>query len=333
MGNLLCDNLYGQVINALKEVMEVTEVQEKIILTTLHNVMDSRISVEHQDKEIIDDKVLIGKFITYKKMAGRQKSTLDCYEFTIKKFCEFTKIPLQLTTDEHITRYLLYLDEHGCNKKSQNNARRNLNVFFGYLTMEGILTKNPMAKIPAIKEDKRLRHFYSDLDMEKMRDACIDKREIALVDLLLSTGIRVSEVSKITMSDINWIEDSVLIHGKGGKDRVVFLSPRCKKHLQEYISSRNFESDHLLCGKHKPHKPLSTDSINKILGTIGERCGVGDISVHDFRRHFASDLSKKGVDEVVIQDLMGHSSFETTRSYYIASDMSKAKYAHRVYGC
>ena len=137
-----------------------------------------------------------------------------------------------------------------------------------------------------------------------MRDACIDKRELALIDLLISTGLRVSEISNVALSEIDWENRVIIIHGKGGKDRVVPFSVRCKKHMQEYLMERGrYLSHFLFCSNKKPYNKLCKGSINKIVKNIGTRVGLPEITVHCFRRWLASDLNKKGVDPLYKRSL------------------------------
>lgn len=204
--------------------------------------------------------------------------------------------------------------------------------FFQFLEDEEYITKNPVRKIPRIKEDIRYKRFYTDLEIESMRDACLDKRELAIVDLLISTGLRVSEVSGILLTEIDWERRTAIIHGKGGRDRVVPFSIRCKKHLQEYLLERGINiTPYLFCSLKKPYRKLGKDSINRIVKDIGIRVGLPDITVHCFRRWLASDLNKKGVDPTIIQEILGHSSFETTQKHYLSKVCDKISYIHNIY--
>lgn len=204
--------------------------------------------------------------------------------------------------------------------------------FFNLWKTKNILKKNPVKKISKIKEGTKYKKFYTDLEIESMRDACINKRELALIDLLISTGLRVSEISNILISEIDWEERTIIIHGKGGKDRIVPFSVRCKKHLQEYLIERNYGlSPFLFCSSKFPHNKLCKCSIGKIVKDIGYRIGLQDITVHCFRRWFATDLNKKGVDPITIQEILGHSSFDTTQKHYLNNSTNKICYIHNIY--
>lgn len=152
------------------------------------------------------------------------------------------------------------------------------------------------------------------------------------IDLLISTGLRVSEISSILLSDIDWENRMIIIHGKGSKDRFVPFSVRCKKHLEEYLDDRGRDiSISLFCSMKKPHQRLGKGSINNIIKTVGERVNLPDITVHCFRRWLASDLNKKGVDPAIIQEILGHSSFTTTQKHYLDKTTNKVCYMHNIY--
>ena len=241
----------------------------------------------------------------------------------------YQKDLINITTDD-VRRFLLNYEKTVC-KTTANNCRRNLNIFFQFMEDEEYIIKNPVKKIPKIKEGKKYKRFYTDLEIESMRDACIDRRELALIDLLISSGLRVSEVSNIMLTEIDWESRTIIIHGKGDKDRIVPFTVRCKKHLQEYLLERGKISEYLFCAYKKPYNKLSTGTINKIVKTVGTRIGLPDITVHCFRRWLASDLNKKSVDPTIIQEILGHASFETTQKHYLSKSYDKMSYIHNIY--
>lgn len=277
------------------------------------------------------NEVIIKNFIGCKKMSGIKDNSIEQYVLSISTMIRFINKNLIDIDTNDIRRFILHY-EQSVTKVTANNCRRNLNVFFQFMEDEGYIVKNPVKRIPKIKEEKRFKKFYTDLEIESMRDACENKRELALIDLLISTGLRVSEVSNILLSEINWDEKTIIVHGKGDKDRIVPFSTRCKKHLQEYILERGVSiSDYLFCAKKRPYGKLSPESINKIVQTIGSRVGLPKITVHCFRRYMASDLNKKDVSPVIIQGILGHTSFETTQKHYLSDSYDKISYIHNVY--
>ena len=235
-----------------------------------------------------------------------------------------------MTTND-IRKYLLFYQK-SVSKSTADNRRRNLSVFFQFLEDEGYIPKNPCKRIPKIKEDVKFKRFYNDLEIETMRDCCVTKKETALIDLLCCTGMRVSEVANLKISEINWDNRTLIVHGKGSKDRVVPFTVRCKKHLQEYILEMGLgTNDYLFCSARKTkRKNLSKSSIQQIVKKVGLRADLKEITVHCFRRWLATDLNRKGMDTTLIQEFLGHTSFETTQKHYLDKSIDKMQYMYNL---
>lgn len=329
------DFLFKVVVRMLGEEMHFDSIQmtQSInILTRVFSNIDFISSGNMLSVDKSNNSIIMKNFIGCKRLSGIKDSSLEQYTYSISALLRFynNKDLPNITTDD-VRRYLLYYEKSVC-KTTANNCRRNLNVFFQFMEDEEYIAKNPVKKIPRIKEDLKYKRFYTDYEIESMRDACINKRELAIIDLLISTGLRVSEVSNILLAEIDWEKRTMIIHGKGGKDRIVPFSIRCKKHLQEYLLERGLNiSAYLFCSLKKPYNKISKDSINQIIKNIGMRIGLPDITVHCFRRWLASDLNKKGVDPTIIQDILGHSSFETTQKNYLSKTYDKISYIHNIY--
>jgi Site-specific recombinase XerD len=275
--------------------------------------------------------IILKNFQGCKLMQGTKQTSVSQYIRSIQNFIKFTQKDLICVVSDDVRKYLLYYERH-VSKTTADNCRRNLNILFQFMEDEGYILKNPIKKIPKIKDDIRYKRFYTDMEIESIRDACETQKELALVDLLASTGLRVSEVSNILLSEISWDERTIIIHGKGGKDRVVPISIRCKKHLQEYLLQRGINiSPYLFCSTKKPFGKMCSYSINKILHAVGGRVGLPDITVHCFRRWFATTLNKRGADLTVIQDIMGHASFETTQKHYLDKSVQKIQRVYDLY--
>lgn len=301
------------------------------ILTTVFEGVDFVSSKNMLSVERCKDSIIIKNFEGCKKMSGIKDDSIKQYLFSISSFMNFCKKELICITTDDIRRYLLYYEKSVC-KTTADNCRRNLNVFFQFMEDEEYIKKNPVKKIPKIKDGVKYKRWYTDLEIESMRDACTNRRETALIDLLISTGLRVSEIGNILVSEIDWEGRTVLIHGKGDKDRIVPFSVRCKKHLQEYLMERGFYlSPFLFCSYKSPHNKLGKNSINKIVKNVGARVGLSNITVHCFRRWLATDLNKKRVDPSVIQEILGHSSFEITQKHYLEKSTNKICYLHNIY--
>ena len=328
------DYLFKTVVRIMGEEMHFDHVQMHQSINILTNVFEGIdfISSENMlSTEKCKDSVIIKNFEGCKKMGGIKDNSIKQYILSVSALSRSCNKELISITTDDIRRFLL-LYEKSVSKTTADNCRRNLNVFFQFMEDEEYIMKNPVKKIPKIKEDIRFKRFYTDLEIESMRDACINKRELALIDLLISTGLRISEISNILLSEIDWDGRTIVIHGKGGKDRFVPFSIRCKKHLQEYLMERGCnKSQFLFCATKKPYYKLCKGSISKIVKDIGIRVNLPDITVHCFRRWLASDLNKKGVDPAIIQEILGHSSFTTTQKHYLDKSTNKICYVHNIY--
>lgn len=274
--------------------------------------------------------VIIKNFSGCKQLSGIAQSSIEQYVLSIKKLIEYVNKDLIAITTNDIRKYLLFYQK-SVNKTTADNRRRNLSVFFQFMEDEGYISKNPCRRIPKIKEDIKYKRFYNDMEIETMRDCCKNKKETALVDLLCCTGMRVSEVSNIKISEINWDNRTIIVHGKGNKDRIVPFTVRCKKHLLEYICERNLNSvDYLFCSMRKPFGKLCKSSIQQIIKDVGKRANLPTITVHSFRRWLASDLNRKGMDSVLIQEILGHTSFTTTQKHYLNKSIDKMHYTYNL---
>lgn len=328
------DQLLQTAVRVLSHEMNFDSAQSNQamnILTTTFSDVDFTATEYMLSTDKCQNEIIIKNFIGCKKMSGIKDNSIEQYVLSVSTMSRFINKNLVDIDTNDIRKFILYY-EQSVSKVTANNCRRNLNVFFQFMEDEGYIVKNPVKRIPKIKEEKRFKRFYTDLEIESMRDACENKRELALIDLLISTGLRVSEVSNILLSEINWDEKTIIVHGKGDKDRIVPFSVRCKKHLQEYLMERGISvSDYLFCAMNKPYNKLSPGSINKIVRKIGARVGLQKITVHCFRRYMASDLNKKDVNPVIIQGILGHTSFETTQKHYLSDSYDKISYIHNVY--
>lgn len=328
------DYLFKTIVRLFSEEMHFNSAQMNKsleILTLAFADIDFVSSKNFLSVEKCKNSIILKNFQGCKLMQGTKETSVSQYIRSIQNFIKFTQKDLISVVSDDVRKYLLNYEKHVC-KTTADNCRRNLNILFQFMEDEGYISKNPIKKIPKIKDDIRYQRFYTDMEIESIRDACETQKELALIDLLASTGLRVSEVCNILLSEISWDERTIIIHGKGGKDRVVPISIRCKKHLQEYLLQRGINiSPYLFCSTKRPFGKMCSYAINKILHTVGGRVGLPDITVHCFRRWFATTLNKRGVDLTVIQDIMGHASFETTQKHYLDKSVQKIQRVYDLY--
>lgn len=263
-----------------------------------------------------------------KKSFEVEESTINAYRHYIKAFFNWINIDYREVTATTIFQYLESCKLHMSNS-SINNVKRVLNIFFEWLIINDYyFGKNPCKVITKIKCTKRIKKPLNDLEIEKLRDVCKNKREIAFVDLLLSTGLRREEISNIMVSDIDFDKNEIQILGKGAKERIVYMSTRCRLHIIDYVENRGYESPYLFCCQNNHRKKLSKNGACYLIRNLGKRAKIQDCQIHRIRKWFASDLKRKGCDITYIQKLLGHESIQTTKAYYITVDQELVKSEH-----
>lgn len=309
--SLTKDQLHSLMISLTKTLEDVDFVSQKQSVST----------------DVINNEYLIKNYFVAKKMSGKQDSTLKCYAYSINRFMEFYNGDLKKVETNHIRYFLLTMQGQNVSNSSVDNMRRNLNAFYQWLEDEEYIVKNPCKRITRIDTKKKAPVVYSDYAMECVRDSCKNIRELAIVDLLISTGLRVDEICNLRLKDIDWDNNQMLIHGKGNKERIVPLSVRGKKHLQDYLNDikDKGKKEYLFYSTHSKDGRISNNRMGKIVKEIVNRAGYPNITIHSFRKYFASNLNRKGVDPVIIQELLGHDSFNTTQRYYLAKSTNRAK--------
>ncbi|MCM1184546.1 MAG: tyrosine-type recombinase/integrase [Roseburia sp.] len=332
-GDMLKEKIINEIIRAMDTCLDRN--QSARLLDTLSVVLQDVefVSINNSlSTELMDNKKLINSFFVCKRIDGLSADSEATYLYTLKNFMEFTHFMPFTKVDTNIIRcFLINLQKRGNRESTCDNNRRNLNSFFQWLEDEDYITKNPCRKIKRIKEPYRIKRFFSEMEIEQLRDACSTRRELALVDLLVSSGLRVGEVSNIKLSDINWEEGSFTVIGKGNKQRKCYMNVKARKHVSEYLDERNkngVKSNYLFSRERKPYdKAMCKAELGRILKKIGKRCNITDIHIHGIRAYFATNLSDKGIAPVTIQELMGHESYSTTVRYYCNKNSNNAKRA------
>ena len=206
--------------------------------------------------------------------------------------------------------------------------RRILSSFFGWLEDEEIIIKSPVRRIHKVKASKVIKEAYSDEELEKMRDSCEEIRDIALIDFLASTGMRVGELVQLNIEDIDFEERECTVLGKGDKERVVYFDVRSKLHLKQYIESRNDGNPALFVSLNAPHNRLEIGGVESRLRRIGKELGIENVHPHRFRRTLATVAIDKGMPIEQLQQLLGHQRIDTTLQYARVKQ-SNVKMAHR----
>ena len=271
----------------------------------------------------------LNKFISTKRLEGLSENSLEQYSRAIKNLFKEIQKPLDMINTDDIRYYLSkYNEERKVSNVTLNNMRRYFSTFFQWCSDEDIIEKNPMRRIKTIKQFKAIKEPFSDIEMEKIRQASGNLRNKALIEFLYSTGCRVSEVVGLNIKNVDFIHNSVIVNGKGNKQREVYISDKAMYWLNKYINSRKDNDSALFMGKGS--KRLQKAGIEAALRKIGQVASVEKVHPHRFRRTLATNLINKGMPVQEVQQILGHSKIDTTM-IYCTVDKNNVQAAHRKY--
>lgn len=276
--------------------------------------MFDKYDIEKYETENSNFNYAISSFLEAKRVEGRSNKSIKTYECILNKFQKNIEASLKEVTVFHIRKYFSQQKERGLKESTLSGERIILHGFFTWLLNEGMIKTNPIANFGAIKKPTILRLPFSQTDIEKIKSACDNPRDKAIVSFLLSTGCRVDEVCKLNKADINFAKNEAIVFGKGSKERRVFLDEVCEMYLKEYFASRDDANPALFVGL-RIHDRLTPRGIQTLLKRIEKICGVEDIHPHRFRRTLATRLAKRGMDIQAIAAILGHSKVDTTMAY------------------
>lgn len=277
------------------------------------------------------NKQLLTKFIEDKRLFGLSEKTLTYYYEELTRFFEWIKMGADSITTEDIRYYFNYMIEtRGVTSTTIDNTRRIFNSFYNYCVVNGLLYTNPCKKIDKIKGQKKIKKPFSNWEIITMRDHFKNIREEAIFELLLSSGMRIGELTLLNKTDMNWEECTVIVTGKGDKQRECFFSELAKYKILKYLKTREDDSPALFVALNKTGKRLKISGLERSLRELGERAGVNQVHPHRFRRTFATRLLHKGVPIDQIQKFLGHSQIETTQLYASSND-EEIQYNHKRY--
>ena len=316
------DSLTDYQLNKLKESLIINfEGVEFIIKTD---------ELKHQE-ELDENKNMIDSFISSKQVEGCSEQTIRYYKEIIEKFVNsFDKSIKQITTNE-IRNYLSnYKDNSSCGSTTIDNIRRVLSSFFSWLEDEDYIIKSPVRRIHKIKTAVVVKEVLTDENLERLRDECENIRDLSLIELLISTGMRVGELVNLNINSLNFEDRSCIVLGKGNKEREVYFDAKTKLHLKEYISKRNDSNDALFVSMGEPYQRLSISGIELIIRTLGINSNINKVHPHKFRRTLATMAIDKGMPVEQVQKLLGHVKIETTMNYALVNQ-SNVKISHRRY--
>ena len=314
MIHLLRDDQYEK----LKEVLDMVLVNYKI-----EEIKDELNGEDNQH--------YVESFLSSKRLEGCSEKTLHYYESTIQIVLNTIQKHVKHITTDDLRKYLTdYQNDHKSSRVTIDNIRRILSSFFSWLEDEDYIVKSPVRRIHKVKSATTIKETYSDESLELMRDNCNSLRDLALIDILASTGMRVGELVLLNIDDINFNERECVVFGKGDKERIVYFDARTKIHLQNYIDSRSDENKALFVSMRKPYNRLTIGAIETIVRNIGKQLEIPKAHPHKFRRTLATKAIDKGMPIEQLQKLLGHQKIDTTLQYAMVKQ-SNVKIAHKRY--
>ena len=323
------EQLIDNVLSAMQGTLDCR--QMRLLKVTMQEQLRN-IIVCQMDKTNTDDNLqVLNSFIAAKRIEGCSERSMHYYRTTIEQFLTLVNLPITQITTEQIRGYLVrYQSERKSGKVTIDNMRRILSSFFAWLEDEDYIVKSPVRRIHKVKTDTLVKETLSDEQLEQMRDKCDNLRDIAMLDMLASTGIRVGELVRINRADLNFQERQCVVFGKGNKERIVYFNARAKIHLEAYLHERTDENPALFVSLRDPHQRLQISGVEKRLKKLGKSANVERVHPHKFRRTLATMAIDKGMPIEQVQKLLGHVRIDTTLHYAMVSQ-NNVKMSHRKY--
>lgn len=312
-----------KVINEMGEYLNVSQMKK------LQEILLKTFSEREISQKDIRNEEYLALFLDSKKIEGCSERTIQYYRTTIEKLFFYIKTPVRKMTTEEIRRYLVeYQQINDCSKVTVDNVRRNISSFFSWLEEEDYILKSPMKRIHKIKTRQQVKETISDEAIEQLRDNCGCARDLAMIDLLYSTGIRVGELVNLNVSDINFEARECIVYGKGDKERKVYFDAKAKIHLQKYLANRTDDNKALFVTLDAPYDRLKISGVEVRMRKLGRKLNMEKIHPHKFRRTMATRAIDKGMPIEQVQKILGHSQIDTTMKYAIVNQ-TNVKTSHQ----
>ena len=329
-------NVYGQMkAELLMLLVSIVDYKQLYNIMRAFDQVAQNYEIQKTEKGLTaknkeDAEQLAKSYLVVRSMEGLSHLTLDTYWGHLKAFVDWIKKPLASITTNDLRIYLLeYQQKHSITNRSLEGIRGCIATFFKWLAAEGYISSNPANNLRPIKYEIKPRDALDQIELEYIRKACKTSRESAIIEVLYSTGCRVTELSRIKLSDINWRTREVALLGKGNKYRTSFINAKAEVAIQEYLKTRKHKSEYLFCND-RGGEPMQKDNVEKIVRQIARRCPMikKDISPHVMRHTTATQAIRSGMPVTDIQKLLGHASVATTM-IYAKTSMESVAAGHR----
>ena len=313
------------VLNEMSEYLSITQMKK------LQEVIIRIFSENEVVKTNIPNEEFLKMFLAAKRIEECSERTIKYYRMTIQNLLSVVKTNVRKITTEEIREYLSdYQKINNCSNVTIDNVRRNISSFFSWLEEEDYILKSPMKRIHKIKTKTVVKNTISDEGIEKLRDHCRERRDLAIIDLLYSTGMRVGELVNLNIDDVDLEGRECVVYGKGGKERRVYFDAKAKVHLKEYIENRCDDNEALFVTLDAPYDRLKISGVEIRLRNLGRQLNLEKIHPHKFRRSMATRAIDKGMPIEQVQKILGHSQIDTTMQYAMVNQ-NNVKTAHQKY--
>lgn len=284
-----------------------------------------------EPKQNETNETLLRTFLTAKEVEGCSAKTLQYYDDTLVRALAMIGKPIGAIESDDLRRYLNdYETTRHTSKVTIDNIRRIMSSFFSWLEDEDYIVKSPVRRIHRVRTAQLAKETLSDEELETLRDACENERDLAVVDLLASTGMRIGELVRLDIADVNLQERECIVTGKGNKQRPVYFDARAKLHLVEYLETRVDNNSALFVSLDSKAKRITVGGVELRLRNLGKKAGVSRVHPHKFRRTLATHAIDKGMPIEQVQKLLGHAKIDTTMHYAMVNQ-SNVKASHRRY--
>lgn len=305
------------IMNEMAEYLSISQLKK------LQEVLLKQLSEKESQKTAISNAEYLKLFLDAKKIEGCSERTINYYRVTIEHLLSAISTPIRKIATDEIRSYLVdYQKINDCSKVTVDNIRRNISSFFSWLEEEDYILKSPMRRIHKIKTKQQVKEIISDEAIEQLRDHCTCARDLAMIDLLYSTGIRVGELVNLDIADVNFEARECVVFGKGDKERRVYFDAKAKLHLQNYLSCRSDNNPALFVTLDAPHNRLKISGVEVRLRELGRSVNLVKIHPHKFRRTMATRAIDKGMPIEQVQKILGHSQIDTTMQYAMVNQIN-----------
>lgn len=324
------EELIGKILSLMEKDLSAQQQKklQEVLSGSLEKVDIIEITTD-EDKLKRENKSLLDAFLSAKMIEGCSEKTIHYYQSSIENWLATSNKNVCDMTTNDIRTYLADMQEkRNLSKVTIDNLRRIFSSFYSWLEDEDYIVKSPVRRIHKVRTETLVKEVLTDENLETLRDSCTELRDLALIDLLASTGMRVGELVKMNRKDIDFQERQCIVFGKGSKQREVYFNARAKIHLQDYLNSRNDDNPALFVTLSCPHSRLTISGVEKRLRCLGKKVNIHKVHPHKFRRTLATMAIDKGMPIEQVQKLLGHVKIDTTLHYAMVNQ-TNVKMAHR----